>query len=458
MKFSNFFAAAVAAFGLVRSGCSQIVRHRPSEGAGVSYSINVPKNTSLEGTGPMFLQLKAPPGVKWFALGQGSQMTDGNLFIVYAASRDNVTLSTRRATGHVQPLYDPSIEAYLLDGSGIHDGVMTANIRCDNCTTLASGESALGNSSTWMWALTHGPPLMSSNVSQLLYQHDWHGTFSLNTTQAVGGNNSNPFVIPMGTMHELSEYTHQQQVSDTILHKKRIAHGVMTSVAFVLLFPNFALLLYIVPSRRTVAWIHAPLQLFAVLLALAGFGVGVSVSKDLQELGGYHPVIGYVAVGGVVLIQPVLGIMQHLHFRKTGTSSLYGVSHRYLGRFFAALGIINGGVGFHYASAKNPDIPPASPIAYGIICGSMFLIYVSVIFWRRSKSSPKTTKRFALRFFRRRLETPTIAEPKTTKRFGLPFFRRQQEKPTIAKLGNNSDSTLCVNGVVETSREKSWVP
>ncbi|RAL01590.1 cytochrome and DOMON domain-containing protein [Aspergillus ibericus CBS 121593] len=432
MKLSKFIAASVGAFGLVRSGCSQILSHRPSEGAGVSYSINVPQNTSLSGSGPIFLQLKAPPGTKWFALGQGSQMTDGNMFIVYSASMHNVTLSTRRATGHVEPLYDPSIQAHLLDGSGIHNGVMTANIRCDNCTTLIDGESALGNSSPWTWALTHGHPLMSSNLSEKLYQHDWHGSFSLNLTQAVGGNNSNPFIVPMRSLFE--SYAHQRQVSDTLLHKKRIAHGVMTSVAFVLLFPNFALLLYIVPSRRTVPWVHAPLQLFAVLLALAGFGVGISVSKDLQEIGGYHPVIGYVAVGGVVLIQPLLGIMQHLHFRKTGTSSLYGVSHRYLGRFFAALGVINGGIGFHYATAKNPDIPRASPLAYGIICGSMFVIYVSVILWRRSKSQAKPSKGYR-----------------------LPFFGSRQDKPTIATLDNSSDNTLCATDEVQASREKPWL-
>ncbi|OOF99748.1 iron reductase domain protein [Aspergillus carbonarius ITEM 5010] len=432
MKLPNFLAAAVAAFGLVRSSCSQIVSHRPSEGAGVSYSINVPQNTSLSGSGPIFLQLKAPPGIKWFALGQGSQMTDGNMFIVYSASMHNVTLSTRRATAHVEPFFDPSIQAYLLEGSGVHDGVMTANIRCDNCTTLADGESALGISSSWTWALTRGSPLMSSNVSEKLYQHNWHGSFSLNLTQAVGGNNTNPFIVPMRSLFE--SYTHQRQVSDTLLHKKRIAHGVMTSVAFVLLFPNFALLLYIVPSRRTVPWVHAPLQLFAVLLALAGFGVGVSVSKDLQEIGGYHPVIGYVAVGGVVLIQPILGIMQHLHFRKTGTSSLYGVSHRYLGRFFAALGVINGGIGFHYATAKNPDIPQASPLAYGIICGSMFLIYVSVILWRKSRMQPKPSERN-----------------------WLPFFRHRQDQPTLGKLENSSDNTLCESDEVEASRGKPWL-
>ncbi|PYI22017.1 CBD9-like protein [Aspergillus violaceofuscus CBS 115571] len=434
MKPFSFLIAAVSALGLARTCFSRVIHHdqRSYDYEDVSYSIDVPQNTSSTGSGPIYLRLRAPPGVKWFALGQGSQMTDGNLFIIYSAPDNNITLSTRRATGHVQPQYDSGIQAYLEEGSGIYDGSMTANIRCDNCTTLANGKSAVGKSSSWSWALTYGPPLASSNVSEMLYQHDWHGSFTLDLEKNAGSNFSSPYYVPLRLSSHPSIYSNPQQVSDTILHKKRIAHGVMTSVAFVLLFPNFALLLYIVPSRRTVAWIHAPLQAFAVLLALAGFGVGVSVSKDLQELGGYHPVIGYVAVGGVVIIQPILGIMQHLHFRKTGTSSLYGVSHRYLGRFLAALGIINGGIGFHYAATKNPDIPPASPLAYGIICGAMFLIYIAVIAWRRRKN-----KRLA-------------ASSMTSKSV--------ESKGTLAKMDNSSDSTLVQvpHDTADAPRKQSW--
>ncbi|RAL11630.1 cytochrome and DOMON domain-containing protein [Aspergillus homomorphus CBS 101889] len=433
MRPSSFFLTAVSALGLARSCFSSVINQRSYvDYEDVSYSIDVPQNTSSTGSGPIYLRLRAPPGVKWFALGQGSQMTDGNLFIIYSAPDNNITLSTRRATGHVQPQYDSSMHAYLEEGSGIYDGIMTANIRCDNCTTLANGKSAVGNPSSWSWALTYGPPLVSSNVSEMLYQHDWHGSFTLDLAKNAGSNFSNPYYVPLRFAPNLSPYSNPHQVSDTILHKKRIAHGVMTSVAFVLLFPNFALLLYIVPSRRTVAWIHAPLQAFAVLLALAGFGVGVSVSKDLQELGGYHPVIGYVAVGGVVIIQPILGIMQHLHFRKTGTSSLYGVSHRYLGRFLAALGIINGGLGFHYATSKNPDIPPASPIAYGIICGAMFMIYVAVILWRRRKNKLQAAHSMALKCV--------------------------ENKGNLAKMDNSSNSTLVPvpDGAIDASRNKPW--
>lgn len=367
----------------------QIISYTPSKGGGVSYSVNIPEDTAAAGSGPIYLQLKAPSNLKWIALGQGPQMADGNMFVVYSASEKNVTLSPRRSPSHYEPLYSPDIEAYLLEGSGISNGTMTANIRCDNCMLLHNGKSIMGQHSEWIWAITGGAALDTTNVSYKLYQHDWHGIFSLDLTMATGGNSTNPFMAS-GEEHSYSivDYTtksKQQQISDTLVHRKRISHGVMTSVAFVLLFPNFGLTLYLFPSRWTVVWIHAPLQIFATLLALTGLAVGISVSQDIQDVSGYHPVIGYIAVFGVVLFQPFLGIMQHLRFRMSGKETLYGVAHRYLGRFLSIMGIINGGIGFSYAYTKNPDIPLSSRYSYGIIAGSQGIIYVLVIWWRRSK-------------------------------------------------------------------------
>jgi len=313
-------------------------------------------------------------------------MVDGNLFIVYAGLGGNITLSTRQAKDHVEPKYNSNVDAFLLDGSGFHHGNMTANIQCNNCMRLFDGRPVLGPHSDWIWAMAHGEPIMSSNVTHPIPQHDWHGIFTLNLTEGVGGETENPFLVSSHTIIDHTFKSPQQQISDARLHKKRIAHGVITSVAFVLLFPNFALTLYILPSRWTVPAIHAPLQIFAVALALAGYAIGFSVAHDLQEGNDYHPLLGHIAVLGVAVLMPILGIIQHLRFRKYGLKTIWGVMHRYLGRFLIALGIINGGVGFHYAIGKNPNIPPASPIAYGIICASVGMIYVFVIYWRRSKT------------------------------------------------------------------------
>ena len=69
--------------------------------------------------------------MQWIGLGQGNGMSGANIFVIYAsASGTNVTLSPRLGTGHVEPKMDTAAQVALLEGSGIANGKMTANVRC----------------------------------------------------------------------------------------------------------------------------------------------------------------------------------------------------------------------------------------------------------------------------------------------------------------------------------------
>ena len=59
-------------------------------------------------------------------------MQNANIFIVYAdAAGSNVTLSPRLGNGEREPKTDgDQAQVYLLEGSGIANGKMTANVRC----------------------------------------------------------------------------------------------------------------------------------------------------------------------------------------------------------------------------------------------------------------------------------------------------------------------------------------
>lgn len=60
-------------------------------------------------------------------------MEKSNIFIIYAdASGSNVTLSPRLGNGPFEPDYNPDAHAQvsLVEGSGIANGLMTANVRC----------------------------------------------------------------------------------------------------------------------------------------------------------------------------------------------------------------------------------------------------------------------------------------------------------------------------------------
>jgi hypothetical protein len=57
-------------------------------------------------------------------------MSGANIFMIYAnAAGNNVTLSPRTGVGEKQPNVGGA-SVTLLDGSGISNNVMTANIRC----------------------------------------------------------------------------------------------------------------------------------------------------------------------------------------------------------------------------------------------------------------------------------------------------------------------------------------
>lgn len=58
-------------------------------------------------------------------------MKNSNIFIIYAdASGTNVTLSPRLGVGEVEPNFNADAQVSLLEGSGIANGQMTANVRC----------------------------------------------------------------------------------------------------------------------------------------------------------------------------------------------------------------------------------------------------------------------------------------------------------------------------------------
>ena len=70
-------------------------------------------------------------------------MAGANIFFAYAdATGKNVTVSPRKGVGNVMPLYPSGTQITVLEGSGIANGIMTANVRCkpSNITIFATKE------------------------------------------------------------------------------------------------------------------------------------------------------------------------------------------------------------------------------------------------------------------------------------------------------------------------------
>jgi len=135
MSLSHCSGFSFTYFSTATSVVAQTVTYSP--GGGVSYAVNVPASTAENGSGDIYFQISGPTTMSWIGFGQGTQMKGANIFMIYAnAEGTNVTLSPRLGTGNQQPSADTSAEVTLLDGSGISNSMMVANVRCRSQTVF----------------------------------------------------------------------------------------------------------------------------------------------------------------------------------------------------------------------------------------------------------------------------------------------------------------------------------
>ncbi|KAF4213538.1 hypothetical protein CNMCM8980_007796 [Aspergillus fumigatiaffinis] len=162
------------------------------------------------------------------------------------------------------------------------------------------------------------------------------------------------------------------------------AHGILMSVAFILIFPLGATVLRLVKSKHAV-WIHAGIQLTGWALMLGGLATGLRVGKILDRLhNNAHTVFGTVIVV-LMLIQPFLGAIHHWVYIRKKTRTALAPVHVWMGRVLIILGIVNGGLGLQLA-----DNTHGGKIAYGVVagvCGAMYLAWVVYRLSRRGNRS-----------------------------------------------------------------------
>ena len=338
----------------------------------VCFSFNVPEQAAS--SEDIYFQISAPTTYSWVALAQGTMMSNANMFVMYSsADGKNVTLSPRTASGHVMPTHHDA-DISLLEGTGISDGKMIANVRCSNCSTTMSLQ---GTDSNWVYAHLKGSPLNSDDVNAPIAQHDIHGTFQWDVSQATGGSGGNPFIGSNATTSSSSSRgTSWQRFAD--------AHGALASLAFVGIFPVGAIL---VRLGVVSAWIHGGLQLLGLAIFIAAAGIGIYMANGLDYLSEPHAIIGLI-VFAVFFFMPFFGVLHHNAYKKVQHRTSWSYVHIFTGRVGIILALINGGLGLKLASAKRSSL-----IAYGVIAGLMGAAYIAAIVFgelKRGRKSPPT--------------------------------------------------------------------
>lgn len=186
---------------------------------------------------------------------------------------------------------------------------------------------------------------------------------------------------------------HQKRDGDTykIFNRKRNAHACIMSIVFIVLYPLGAISIHLpidrIPFlqktylRNKVPAIHAPIQLLGLVMMIGGMALGIRIGYDvgyLKDPVQAHVVIGLLVVCTIIVFQPILGILQHRHFKKTGGKSVFAYMHRWIGRCAIALGMINNGLGFQLAST-NVFIPKSSYLRNYIILGGLVGIWFGLV-------------------------------------------------------------------------------
>lgn len=165
----------------------------------------------------------------------------------------------------------------------------------------------------------------------------------------------------------------------------RGVHGIVCSLAMVVLFPLGSIFMRIIPGRFAL-WIHGLFQMLALCVYIAGVGVGIYlVTYVTIPFGGgnlltndatkYHPIIGLV-VFVVLLVQPIFGVVHHARFNRVQRRQVWSYLHLFNGRVAITLGIINGGLGLYLADASADRKK-----VYTIVAAVMWTLWMLVALW-----------------------------------------------------------------------------
>lgn len=178
-----------------------------------------------------------------------------------------------------------------------------------------------------------------------------------------------------------------------VWNRERNAHACIMSITFIVLYPLGAISIHLPIDRipylqntylkNKIMAMHVPIQLIGFAMMIGGMGLGIKVAKYVGFLSHpirAHVVIGFIVVLSLILFQPLLGITQHRHFKKTGKKSIFAYVHRWLGRGAIILGMINTGLGFQLAK-KNIIVHTHSYVRNYVILGILVTIWVSLVIY-----------------------------------------------------------------------------
>lgn len=160
--------------------------------------------------------------------------------------------------------------------------------------------SLTSSSSQWIWGAKSGSPIKSDSTSADLSQHNAYGNFKLDLSKAQGGSSLNPFVNTGSASSSSSTSGTSSSPTPSSdsngdggssggdsgggsVDSMTSAHGVLMGIAFLGLFPLGAIMIRLL-SFRGLLYVHAAIQVLALILAIVGLGLGVWLAQKVQDV------------------------------------------------------------------------------------------------------------------------------------------------------------------------------
>ncbi|KAK3903965.1 hypothetical protein C8A05DRAFT_32261 [Staphylotrichum tortipilum] len=183
----------------------------------------------------------------------------------------------------------------------------------------------------------------------------------------------------------------------------RAIHGILAATAMVACFPTGAILMRLLGGRNGF-FAHAVLQILGIVFYIAAVGMGIHLALEVRDIGvdflldpriNYHAIIGLVVLG-CMLVQPLLGLMHHERFKKTGRRQVWSYLHLSIGRLAMTAGMANGAVGLWMARATHTVKAMYVGGAIGMWCIWMLVgawHEWHIWSWRLSTSQARDTER-----------------------------------------------------------------
>jgi hypothetical protein len=175
-----------------------------------------------------------------------------------------------------------------------------------------------------------------------------------------------------------------------------IIHAVLGTLAWAFFAPLGAIFLRLNIPGVSLLKFHIITQLFVYAMTIATTGLGIWLAIGASKYGNKwmdsHVIIGLV-IFSVGTIQPWLGWIHHLIFKKRLIKHKKGVAtrrpgrttitrfHIWIGRTLILLGVINGGLGLRLAAGtpyQTASTTRKAEIAYGVVAALMFLLFAGV--------------------------------------------------------------------------------